>query len=400
MLEEFKAGITKIPLISQTYGNEEIIEVMDSLLSGQVTMGKKVEKFEKMFAEYIGVKNAIMVNSGSSANLLVLSALVALGKLKKGDEVITPAVTWATTVFPIANLGLVPVLVDIDVTTFNLSLLSVKEAITKKTKAIMLVHLLGRPCDMGGLQKIAKENNLLLIEDTCEAHGAEISGKKVGSFGDISTFSFYYSHHITTIEGGMVLTDDDELAETVRSMRVFGWIRELKDKEKISKKYPNLDPRFLFLNTGYCFRPTELQGAFGVCQLKKLDKFIEIRRENAKYWYENLKKYRNWIYLYSEDQDTKHVWFGYPILIQRQAPFTRDQLVNFLESKGVETRPIMSGNMAEQPAMKTIDHKTPGPLFNSNYVSNNAFFFGNHQGIGEVQRCAIVDYFDEFMSRY
>jgi CDP-6-deoxy-D-xylo-4-hexulose-3-dehydrase len=341
-----------------------------------------------------------MVNSGSSANLLALSILTNAGiknPIQTGDEVITPAVTWSTTVFPIINCGAVPILVDIEPDNFDISLEGIKKAITGKTRAIMPVHLLGNPCQMDGLMKIAREHNLFVIEDSCEAHGAEFKGRKVGSFGDISTFSFFFAHHISTIEGGMVLTNNEEYAELARGLRVFGWIRDLKDKDKIAQKHRKIDPRFLFINIGYNFRPMELQGGFGIHQIKKLESFIEVRRENAQFWHDKLKKYSRYFTLHEEKPDTRHVWFGYPVIVNPKAGFTRQELVTFLEKKGVETRPIMAGNIATQPAMQQANYRKVGTLPNARFINRNAFFFGNHQGIGKKEREAIVSYFDEFM---
>jgi len=397
---EFQTGMTKIPLMTPSYGCEEVMEAIDSLLTTQVTMGEKVRQFEAMFANYIGVNHAVMVSSGSSANLLILSVLTnpALeNRIKPGDEIITPAVTWATTVWPIINCNAVPVLVDVDLETFNLNVAEIKKAITSKTKAIMPVHMLGNPCNMDKIIEIAREHNLYVIEDACEAHGAEFQGQKVGSFGDFASFSFYFSHHITTIEGGMVLTNNEELAELTKTLRVFGWVRDLKDRDRIAQKYKGIDHRYLFFNIGYNFRPTEIQGAFGIHQLKKLDKFIEIRRQNAKFWFENLSEYGNFLLLHTERKGTKHVWFGYPITVKPDAPFTREDLVNWLEEKGVETRPIMAGNIDEQPAMRLFDYRKMGDLPNSRFIMRNTLLFGSHHGITKAERGAVMSYIKEFI---
>ncbi len=386
-----------------TWGREEVWEAIDSLLSGQVTMGSKVRRFEELFAEYIGVKHAIMVNSGSSANLLALSALTNAaghGPLRPGDEVITPAVTWATTVWPISMLGLVPVLVDVDLDTFNLNADAVREAVGPRTGAIMPVHLLGNACPMDEIMAIAREHELLVIEDACEAHGAELGGRKVGSFGIFSTFSFYFSHHISTIEGGMVLTDDDSCAEIARSMRAFGWIRELGDREAQAERYPEIDPRFLFVNTGYNLRPTELQGAFGVHQLPRLEAYIEQRRDNACFWVERLAPYEALLGVHREREGTRHVSFGFPLVVQPGAPFSRQDLVDHLGARKLETRPVMAGNIDEQPAMGMLAHRSVGALANARTVHRNALFFGNHQGIGTDEREAIASYLTEFLDRY
>jgi len=399
---QFIQGKTKIPLSVPSYGWEEAYEAIESILSTYVTMGEKVKAFEIMFADYIGVKHAIMVNSGSSANLLALSILsnpISTNRIKPGDEIITPAVTWATTVSPIINCCAIPVLVDVDLDTFDINPNEVEKAITDKTKAIMPVHLLGNPCNMQRIMKIAQEHDLFVIEDACEAHGAKLNGQKVGSFGDLATFSFFFSHHIATIEGGMVLTDNEEFAELARAQRVFGWIRDLKDKDKIAQEYKHIDPRYLFVNIGFNFRPTEIQGAFGIHQIKKLEKFIEIRQDNANFWNKNLRQYSDYLSLHSEREDTRHVWLGYPVTIKPDAPFTRKQMVDFLGAKGVETRPIMVGNIDEQPAMKLFNYRKVGNLPNSRLIMRNAFFIGNHQGIGNEEREAIVSYMEEFMRR-
>ncbi len=400
--EEFIPGETRIPLNIPSYGWEEAYEAIESILTTWVTMGKKVKQFESLFADYVGVRHAVMVNSGSSANLLAMSVLTnpqTQNRIKTGDEVITPAVTWATTVFPILNCGAVPVLVDVDLDTFNINVEEVERAITSKTRAIMPVHLLGNPCNMKRIMEIAEKNNLFVIEDACEAHGAEFDGRKVGSFGHLATFSFFFTHHISTIEGGIVLCNEEEYSELAKMLRVFGWVRDLKDRDEIAKKYQGIDHRFLFINTGYNFRPTEIQGAFGIHQLKKLDKFIETRRDNASYWTNNLREYSDYLCLPEEKKGTKHVWFGYPITVKTDAPFTREELVSFLESKGLETRPIMAGNIDEQPAMRLFDYRKVGDLENARIITRGSFFFGNHQGIGKEEREAVVEYIREFVLR-
>jgi len=397
----FVPGKTRIPLNEPSYSWEESYEAIESILTTWVTMGKKVKAFENMFAEYVGVPYAIMVNSGSSANLLALSILtnpLTKDRIKPGDEVITPAVTWATTVFPIMNVGAVPVLVDVDLRSFNIDVNEIEKAITDKTRAIMPVHLLGNPCDIKQIMEIARKHSLFVIEDCCEAHGAEVGGQKVGSFADLATFSFFFTHHISTIEGGMLLTANRDLGEMAKALRVFGWVRDMQDKNEIAEKYKDIDSRFLFINTGYNLRPTEIQGAFGIHQMGKLDKFIDIRRDNARFWMENLEQYSDFLLLPEEKPGTKHVWFAYPITVKPDAPFTRKELVDFLESKGVETRPIMAGNISEQPAMNLFDYRKAGDLPDSRIIQSHSFFFGNHQGIGKTERKAVVDYFNEFMS--
>ena len=401
--EEFIPGKTKISIADPTYGFAEVNEALDSLLSTWVTMGKKVKKFENSFARYIGSKYSVMVNSGSSANLLALSILTNpkfSKRIKLGSEVLTPAVTWATTIFPIANVNLVPSFIDVDLENFNLDVDKLRKSITKKTKAIMLVHLLGNPANMKEIIDIAKEYDLFVIEDSCEAHGAEFNNKKIGSFGDISTFSFFLSHHISTIEGGMLLTKNEEIFELAKTMRIFGSIRDQKNKKQIAKKNPELDTRFLFDSSGFNFRPTEIQGAFGIHQIKKLEKFIKIRSNNANFLNKKLAKFSNYLLFHSERPNTRHAWFAYPITVRSSSPFSRNQLVNFLEKKNIETRPIMAGDITQQPVMKLIKKKINKPLTNSKFIHSNSFFIGVHQGIGKIQRDYVVSVFEEFMKRW
>lgn len=396
-----KTGEIKISLNSPSYSWQETTEAVESLLSTYVTMGEKVFRFEKLFADYLGVKHAIMVNSGSSANLVALSILnnpVVKNRIKPADEVIVPAVTWSTTIFPIINIGAIPVLVDVNLENFTINLKAIERAITRKTKAIMPVHLLGNPVDMTAIKRIARKYNLFIIEDSCEAHGAEHRRKKVGSFGDMGTFSFFFSHHISTMEGGMVVTNNDKYAELAKTLRAHGWIRELKNREKIAKEHPKIDKRFLFANIGYNLRPTAIQGAFGIHQIGRLEKFIKIRRINADYWTRALSKYLNLLMLplKEEKRGERRVWFGYPVIIKSGAGFSRKELTDFLENKGIETRPIMAGNLVEQPAMRLFNYKVSGKLDNSKIIMDRAFFFGNHQDVGRKEREYLVKCFDKF----
>jgi CDP-6-deoxy-D-xylo-4-hexulose-3-dehydrase len=401
--EEFDTKSPRIPLAIPPYDWEEVNESLDSLLNMETTMGKKVELFEKKFAKYLGVKYALMVNSGSSANLVALSILTNQGigkkRIQKKDEIITPAVTWATTVYPIINVGAKPVFVDVEKETYNIDPDKIEKAITTRTKAIFIVHLLGNPCNMEKIQKIAKKYDLQIIEDSCEAHGAEFNGKKVGTFGILSTFSFFASHHITTMEGGMIATNDEKVYELGKAIRTFGWSRELKNKEVLKKNNPNIDSRFLFVNTGYNLRPTELQGAFGIHQIGKLDKLVKIKIANSKYWNNGLKKYEKFLILPTINKKYKNTFLSYPITIRKNIFFTKNELVEFLEENGIETRPVMAGNMVEQPVTKMFDYKVVGKLKNSEFIMRNSFLIGNHQGIKRLQREYVLDKIIEFLEK-
>lgn len=396
----FVPGKSKIPLASPSYGYEEVYESIQSLVSTWITMGSKVRQFEKEFAEYVGVKYAIMVNSGSSANLLAFAILTNpayKSKFQDGDEIITPALTWATTVYPIINNNLKPVFVDVGLDSYNLDPKKIESAITKRTKAIFPVHLLGKPADMKSIIEIARKHNLIVIEDSCEAHGAQIDNKKTGSFGKIATFSFFMSHHITTMEGGMLVTNDEEIYEIGKALRAFGWVRDLQNKPELAKVHSDIDSRFLFVNLGFNIRPTEIQGAFGIQQLKKLEKFIEIRRSNVEFWEKSLSKFSDYLQLPLETSGTRHVSFGYSILVKTSAPFSSKQLATYLESKNIEVRPIMAGNITRQPVSKLFDYRISEDLENSTTIMNNALFLPNHQDVGKEQREYIAECIKEFI---
>ena len=399
--QKFVPGKSRIPLAIPPYGSKEVIESLESLLSMKTTAGTKVRKFEKKFSNYIGGKYGIMVNSGSSANLLALSILsnpLLKNRIKPGDEIITPAVTWATTVYPICNINAIPRIVDVNLCDYTIDPDSIEKAINKKTKAIMIVHLLGNPCNMKAIVKIAKKHKLWLIEDACEAHGAKFSGKHVGTFGDLATFSFFASHHITTMEGGMITTNNKMLNEIGKSMRTFGWSRDLSSKKQLEKKYPNIDSRFLFVNTGFNFRPTELQGAFGIHQIGKLEKLVKLRITNAEYWNKKLKRFSN-LLLTKKDVGRRKSYLFYPITVKKNKFFKKKDLVNELEKHGIETRSVMAGNITKQPVAKILKLKKSGDLKNSDYIHENSFVIGNHHGIGEKQRKFVTDIITNFIDK-
>ena len=399
--EEFIPGKTKIPLAIPQFGSDEVIESVESLISTWVTMGKKVRSFESQFKDYVGQKGALMVNSGSSANLLALSALSSPNfdnRIKPGDEVICPAVTWPTSVYPILNVGAKPVLVDVDLNTLNVSPETIEDAITPRTKAIMAVHLMGNPCQTDKIKQIADKREINLIEDCCEAHGAKIGNKSVGSFGICSTFSFFLSHHITTIEGGMVLTNNNAILDIATAQRAHGWIREMRNADEIAKEFPDVDKRFLFYETGFNLRPTEIQGAFGIHQIKKLDEFVKTRRNIAKEWNKSLNKFKDYLILPEEIDGTTHSYFAYPITVKENAPFSRKEITEFLESKLIETRPIAGGNLTEQPSAKLYDYRVNGDLSCSKTIMRNSFFIGIHTGIKKQQQQYVIDIFNEFIS--
>ena len=296
-------------------------------------------------------------------------------------------------------MGGVPVFVDVNLDTFEIDTEKIENAITKKTKAIMPVHLLGNPCNMTKIKKIAKKHDLWVIEDACEAHGSQHRGKKVGSFGNMGTFSFFLSHHITTMEGGMLVTNDKKLFELGKSLRTFGWTRDISNRKNIEKKYSDIDSRFLFLNMGYNFRPTELQGAFGIHQIRKLENFIKIKIDNSRYWNKKLKPYSKYFILPETNDSDRVSHLFYPITVIENDFFTKNELVEYLEQKQIETRPIMSGNFVKQPVTKTINFKKKGNLKNASYIMKNSFGIGNHQGIDKIKRGFIADTIIDFINK-
>ena len=393
----------KISLISPSYDADEVVEVIESLLSTYVTMGKKVYAFEEKFSRYLDVKYGTMVNSGSSANLIALEILsnpVLKDRIQSGDEIITPALTWSTTVFPIFDIHAIPVFVDSDPNTLTMNTEQLELALSEKTKAIMPVHLLGYPCDMSYICDFAEDHDLYIIEDCCEAHGAEWNGKKVGGFGDLGTYSFFFSHHISTIEGGIVVTNNELYNNLSKSLRAHGWVRERPDQRDFLQNHPEIDSRFLFVNKGYNLRPTEIQGAFGIHQIEKLESFLKIREENAIYWLDALRNVEEHIQLPIVEKNVRHAWFGFPLKVKENAPFNRDEIVSFLEKNKVETRSVMAGNITEQPAMKYFEWRKVGDLEVSSDVMKNAFFFGNHPGIREAEREKISSLIKEFVNSY
>jgi CDP-6-deoxy-D-xylo-4-hexulose-3-dehydrase len=395
-LEELPAD-DDCPLSVPLYGADEVTGAVSALLSQNVTMGDRVREFEAAFAEAMGSKHAIMVNSGSSANLLALSVLaqtVLDGHLKPGDEVIVPAIAWSTTIAPILQLGCVPVFVDIDEDTLNMRPESIDEALSDRTRAVFPVHLLGNPVDMEPLMQRAHEHDLWVIEDTCESLGTEIGGRKVGSFGDFGTYSFYFSHHITTIEGGMVVTDDPGLNDLARSLRAHGWSRDMSTRPELEAANPEIDPRFLFVNVGYNLRPMETQAAFGLAQLKKLSSFNDARRVNAHRLAEALHPYSDRLRLINEQEGGRSTWFGFSVITDSAEQ--RIALTDHLESRNIATRPIVAGNLALQPAFNMNQHRTVGSLEVATRVGERGLFIGNHPSLTDGQIAHISEAFRDF----
>lgn len=392
----------KINLHEPTFGPEEVMAIVEVMLSTNVTMGKKVLEFEDNLCNYFNISEAVTNNSGSSANLLAISALANIqteNYLKPGDEVIVPALSWSTTIWPLIQNNLVPVFVDINPLTLNIDPQKIEDAIGEKTKAIMIVPVYGNPCDMDSIMSLCKKYDLTLIEDTCESLGATYDNKPLGSFGRVGTYSFYFSHHMTTLEGGVCITNDFDLSETMRILRAHGWIRETKEPQKFLDLVTNksIDPRFLFVNLGYNLRLTEPQGAMGSVQLPKLNGFVDSRRKSADFLLKNLEKFSSFIDFQNETPKGKHSWFGFPMIIKENSPFTVKEFRDYLENAGVETRPIISGDMTQQPAFKLYEHRSSGSLKNSQDIMKNGLAVACHQSLEIDSLSHIVDSIEGFL---
>lgn len=387
-----------------TYGQEEVTAAIDVLLDDQLAMGPRVAQFERSWSRYLGVESSHMVNSGSSANLLMFSALAFPGidsYLKPGDEVILPAVAWSTSLFPIFQVGCVPVLVDIDLNTLNLDPARVEEAITPRTKAILAVHVLGNPCDMNALLEIANRHHLWVVEDCCEAHAASIGGRHVGTFGELSSFSFFFSHHMTTVEGGIVSTKNTERwQDLLVSLRAHGWIRGRSDYGEWARKYPDIDPRWLFVTPGFNVRPTEISAAFGEVQLSKLPSFAAARINTRARLMERLKPLEEFFIFQRELPGHVHSAFAFSFLLRDSAPFSRTEFQAHLEASNIQTRPIIGSNLARQPVLKYVPHKTAGALPNANVVHERGVMIANHHNVTPAQEDYVVDCVDRFVSRH
>lgn len=365
------------PLASTTWDEKEIESMYRVINSRNFTMGGEVFDFEKRFAEFFNSKFAVMSNSGSSANLLAIAAMKYANRLDKSkNEIIVPAVSWSTTFYPISQLGYKIRFVDVDLETLNISVDQVLANVNKSTAAIFAVNLLGNPAELIKLRQIADDLGIFLIEDNCESMGARVQGKYSGTFGEIGTFSCFYSHHISTMEGGVCLTDDEELAQIMISLRAHGWTRELPDKNFVFNKTGDaFDDLFRFVLPGYNLRPLELSGAIGKEQLLKLPKFIEERRKNSKLFAELIKSNPNVII---QKEYGESSWFGFSIILANELSGKRKQIVQQLDENGIDCRPIVAGNFAKNPVVKHLNHCELTPLPNAEKIHIDGLFVGNH----------------------
>jgi len=363
--------------------SRDINSAIKVLKSKKITMGPKTKQIEAYFQNKIVKTNSLMVNSGSSANLLIFQCLInpMVKKLKPGDEVLIPAICWSTSLWPIIQSGLKVKFVDIDLSTLNIDLNDLKKKISKKTKALMLVHALGNCTDMTMLINICKKNKIILIEDTCEALGSTYKNKPLGTFGDFSSFSFYYSHHITSGEGGMVCTKNTKYLEIIKSLRSHGWSRDLSNNKSLSNKYKHIDKNWIFINSGFNLRTTDVNAAIGLEQLKRIKTILSIRKYNflkiKKSLLEN-KKYNNQFTILNDQKDSSVAWFGIPIILNSNDKKYKQYVMGNLQDKGIMTRPIISGNFAKQPSIQLYKIKIDYKLPNADLIDKKAFFLGLH----------------------
>jgi CDP-6-deoxy-D-xylo-4-hexulose-3-dehydrase len=348
----------RYPLLENGFNKTDLKKGMEVLKSGFITMNKHTEIFEKEFAKELKIKFALMVNSGSSANLLATFAAcnpLRKNRFKYGDEVLIPVLCWSTSLWPLVQAGLKPKFVDINPSTLNVNANDLISKITKKTKVIMLINVLGISADLKKIRDFAKKKNIIIIEDNCEALGAKYDKKFLGTFGDFGTFSFFYSHQITSGEGGMVVCNNREDYEILLALRSHGWSRSKDSYIKNAKKYPNLDPRYIFINSGFNVRPTDIQAAMGLNQFKRLNNFIKNRSLNKKKIIDNIQKDKRWNNQFSF-VDIHHKsnpsYMNLPIFINKKFKKNKKKFIKFIEKKGLETRPIISGSFVNQPSTK------------------------------------------------
>lgn len=379
--------VDRISLSMPTFNSREAIRVIRTLLGGWISQGPNVIAFEKAFAQYIGCRAGVGVNSGSSANLLALLALKEIYQLRDGDEVIIPAATFATVAMPIIQAGLVPVYVDVNRRTLNIDPEQIPSAISKKTRVLMPVHTLGYSAPMPQLMALASRHYLIVFEDCCEAHGSSIAQKKVGSFGEIATSSFFVAHNMTTGEGGMVVTNNEKLESVCRSLREFGRC----DQKTVSKErfysdevLTDYDRRYIFERLGYNFRMTDISAAFGLEQLLKLDEMNEQRRRNAELLKGLLGDLTEGFFeLPNEEPGYLHTYYTFPIVLTERFPFSRREFVEYLEAHGIETRPLLAGCLPDQPGLRKSPGRVVGSLPHSRFLRDRLVFVGIHPGLGE-----------------
>lgn len=405
-----RPNIMQIPYAGRVFDEMELINLVDASLEFWLTAGKYSREFENGLAKFLGIKYASLVNSGSSANLLAISTLTSpkLGnkRLKPGDEVITTASCFPTTLAPIIQNNLVPVFVDVELGNYNIKVDNIEKAISRKTKAIFVAHTLGNPVDVKAILDISRKYKLWFLEDNCDALGSKYNGDYTGTFGHISTLSFYPAHHITTGEGGAVITNDTRLNKIINSFRDWGrdcWCESGSDdncRKRFNWKFGTLpfgyDHKYIYSHIGYNLKMTDMQAAIGVEQLKKLSDFIKIRKKNFSKLYAGLKAYEDKLVLPAWQYKAEPSWFCFPVTVRENAGFMREKLTIFLEKARIQTRLIFAGNILRQPAFQDIKFRISGSLKNTDKIMNNSFFVGVYPGLNESDIKYIINQFSVF----
>jgi CDP-6-deoxy-D-xylo-4-hexulose-3-dehydrase len=406
---DFVAGESAVRVAGRVFDADDVQSLVDSSLEFWLTAGRFADEFEGLLARWFGVRNATLVNSGSSANLLAITALTSpkLGsrRLLPGDEVITMAAGFPTTVNPIVQNGLVPVFVDVSLPTYNVDVRLIEAAKSDRTRAVVLAHTLGNPFEVAAVTEFVRKHDLWLIEDCCDAAGATYEGKSVGSFGDLATLSFYPAHHITTGEGGCVLTDKPLLKTIVESLRDWGrdcWCDPGKENT-CGKRFDwqlgglprGYDHKYTYSHLGYNLKMTDMQAAIGVSQINKLPGFVAKRRANFQQLREGLKDLEELFILPEATANSEPSWFGFPLAVRREAPFSRNRAVAYLESRKIATRLLFGGNLLRQPAYREVKHRVVGSLVNTDFVMNQVFWVGVYPGLTSKMVAYMVDSFKQ-----
>ncbi|MDD4001797.1 MAG: lipopolysaccharide biosynthesis protein RfbH [Bacteroidales bacterium] len=407
---QFEKGKAKVNYAGRVFDENEIINAVDSSLDFWLTEGRYSEEFADKIAEFLGIENVLLTNSGSSANLLAFSSLTSekLGdkRLKPGDEVISVAAGFPATVTPIIQYGLVPVFVDVDINTYNINIEQAEKAITSKTRCIFIAHTLGNPFNLDKIMDLANKYNLWVIEDNCDAFGSKYKGQYTGTFGHLSTISFYPAHHITTGEGGAICTNDPQLAKLVRAFRDWGRDCYCMGGEnntcgkRFTQQFGNLplgyDHKYVYSEIGYNLKMTDIQAAIGSAQMDKLPEFCEKRKNHFKKHYEIFSKYPQYFILPTATEDSDPAWFAFIVTVKENSPFTRDEITQYLNSKLIETRNLFAGNITKQPAYVNKKWRIADNLEITDQIMNNTFFLGTYPGLKEE----MFQYEEEVLSTF
>ena len=366
------------PLSSNSWGDEEALVFKQTLEKGRFTMGESVKEFESSFADKIGIQNALMVSSGSMANLVGLAALFYKknNPLKRGDEVIVPSISWATTYYPLQQYGLKLKFLDVELDTLNIDVSRLEDALTSKTRMVVAVSILGNPCALDILREFCDNNGLYLFEDNCESMGASLNGKPCGTFGDIATFSTFYSHHISTMEGGIIVTKDKEIYHLAKSLRAHGWTRDIPSGSLVYEKNDDdFYEAYRFILPGYNARPLELSGALGVEQLKKFDSLLDIRRQNARIFVDLFADDERFII---QKENGSSSWFSFTIVLNPKILIKRSKVIHALRDAEIEFRIITGGCFLRHDVIRYFDYETVGEIVNANIIHDRGFFVGNY----------------------